>query len=274
VRRIALLLPAILSLFGSAFAQSGVDYSRLDRDDIFRRLRKVTTGTAERRDMLKSLFEEAGCRDEKLTEQPVEGGEAPNLVCTLQGDTASRIIVGARFDAGSAKGGVIDNWTGAALLPSLYQSLYSRPRRHTIVFVALFSGGEKKHLGARSYTKSMSKGEAKDVAAMVELRGLGLTRTLSWQFGHDQILATLLNSVSESVMLPVDRIEPNKLGRVDASFFSKRNIPSLVIHSVSKYNHDILKGPDDSLDAVKLNEYYETYLVTASYLAFLDFALD
>jgi len=80
--------------------------------------------------------------------------------------------------------------------------------------------------------------------------------------------------VADSVMIPVDPIAPGKLGRVDAALFAKRGIPAIILHSVSKYNHDILQGPDDSLDAVKLNEYYETYLLTASYLAFLDFALD
>jgi len=40
--------------------------------------------------------------------------------------------------------GVVDNWTGASLLSSLYQGLADVPRRHTFRFVS-FSHGEYGH---------------------------------------------------------------------------------------------------------------------------------
>jgi hypothetical protein len=65
----------------------------------------------------------------KTIEQPIKGSKLPNVICTLPGQTDSVILVGANFDHAEVGDGVIDNWSGASMLPSLYQALNIEPRR-------------------------------------------------------------------------------------------------------------------------------------------------
>jgi len=47
----------------------------------------------------------------------------------------STIVVGAHIDFSDSGRGVIENWTGASLLPSLFEALRQSPRKHKFVFV-------------------------------------------------------------------------------------------------------------------------------------------
>ena len=64
----------------------------------------------------------------------------------MDGKLDSLIIVGGHFDLAESGRGVVDNWSGSSLLPSLYQSLKSVPRRHNFVFVG-FTDEEKGMVG-------------------------------------------------------------------------------------------------------------------------------
>ncbi len=57
------------------------------------------------------------------------------MICVLPGNSEKVIIVGAHFDHVSDGSGVVDNWSGASLLPSLYQALKDHPRKHTFIFI-------------------------------------------------------------------------------------------------------------------------------------------
>ncbi len=258
----SLLTPAV-----PARAQPAFGHTRLSREVILNRLQKtVVRGDAARLGKLKGLFERAGCRGERLTEQPVPELELPNLVCRLPGEGKGVIVVGAHYDAHPAGEGAVDNWSGAALLPSLYQSLRGRPRRHTFLFVG-FAGGEAKHRGAKAFAKGLRK---RDVAAMVNLECIGMVRPLAWDYSDKRLLARYLKTVSRNTMLPVDVMPPDKLGKTDAQAFARRGIPALTIHSVSPSNYMIRRDERDIVEAIRENEYYETYALAAAYLAYLD----
>ncbi len=98
----------------------------------------VEDSNIKREQKLRQLFEEAGCLGDRLTEQAVKHVKAPNLICTLKGEMESQIIVGAHFDFVNAGRGVVDNWSGCSLLPSLFTNLRGAPRRHTFVLVGLY----------------------------------------------------------------------------------------------------------------------------------------
>lgn len=66
------------------------------------------------------------------------------------GESPETIVVGAHFDHISAGSGVVDNWSGASLLPSLVQSLNNAPRHHTFVFIG-FAGEEQGLIGSDYY---------------------------------------------------------------------------------------------------------------------------
>jgi Zn-dependent M28 family amino/carboxypeptidase len=108
---------------------------------------------------LHRLFTEAGCRDDRLTEQAVKGTKVPNVVCILPGMTDTRIVIGAHFDKVRRGMGVADNWSGASLLPSLFESLRNQVRRHTMVFVG-FTDEEMGLVGSRFFVRSLTREQA------------------------------------------------------------------------------------------------------------------
>jgi Zn-dependent M28 family amino/carboxypeptidase len=70
----------------------------------------------------------------------------PNVIGTLPGSSDSVIVIGAHFDHVESGEGVVDHGSGAALLPSLFQSLNGEPRKHTIVFI-VFAAEEQGLIG-------------------------------------------------------------------------------------------------------------------------------
>lgn len=96
---------------------------------------------------LKQIFTEAGCDESHLSEQPVKGSKLPNVICVLPGSSDRVIIVGAHFDRVPDGDGVVDNWSGASLLPSLYEAVKLEPRKHTYIFVG-FTDEEKGEVGS------------------------------------------------------------------------------------------------------------------------------
>ena len=85
------------------------------------------------------------------------------------------IIVGAHFDKVPEGDGVVDNWSGASLLPSLFQSLKDEPHNHTFVFIG-FTDEEKGLLGSSFYAGHMSKEEVAATDAMVNMDTLSAWR--------------------------------------------------------------------------------------------------
>lgn len=109
----------------------------MSRDIIQARLNAVARKAEHRKENLRALFGTAGCNGGSLTEQKVKRSRVPNVICTAAGSSESTIIVGAHFDHVDAGMGAVGNWSGAALLPSLYQSLTGHPRRHKFLDVFL-----------------------------------------------------------------------------------------------------------------------------------------
>ena len=101
---------------------------------IAQRVKRYGGSDIKREAALKQMFGEAGCAE--ITEQPVKGLKEPNLICVMKGNSERSIIVGAHYDHVDRGSGVVDNWSGASLLPSLMQSLKNEQRRHTYIFIA------------------------------------------------------------------------------------------------------------------------------------------
>jgi hypothetical protein len=129
----------VLLLVSASIAASAqtIHFSAVSQQVVEQRLGAYVKKNNQREPAVRQLFEGAGCAGDKLTEQPVKTLKAPNLICTLAGETESVIVVGAHFDLIEAGDGVVDNWTGASLLSSLYQGIAEVKRHHTFRFVSL-----------------------------------------------------------------------------------------------------------------------------------------
>ncbi len=259
-------------LAGAIVSAESINFSKLPATVINHRLEQVTNENKAREASLKKLFEQAGCTADHLIEQEIKGSDVPNLICTLPGETDSVVVVGAHFDAAPNTEGVVNNWSGAALLPSLYQSINKTPRHHSFVFIG-FSSKEKDLKGSQSYVRSLGKEAGDKVKAMVNLDCLGLSSTKVWATDDNKTLTGYIAGVAQAVKLPVTGLNLKEVGQGDAIPFNKQNIPTLVVHSLTTDNYKILHTPQDTLAAVNRDEYYRTYSLLTAYLAFLDIKL-
>src|ERR1700722_14205112 len=134
-RSIILATAAIVLLLQPCLISAGerVQYNIISRELIESRLVRYAGDNKQREATLKQMFSEAGCDDQHLSEQVVKGSKLPNVICFLQGESDKVIIVGAHFDRVAEGDGVVDNWSSASLLPSLYDSVKHQPRKHTYI---------------------------------------------------------------------------------------------------------------------------------------------
>jgi hypothetical protein len=166
-----------LVLAAMAAAQS-FEYRYLTEGVLEERLRLAHPQNSERYKRLKTLFEVSGCLGDHLRQKAVKGSKEPNIICGVPGtgESPRKIVVGAHFDTSGGEG-VIDNWSGAVLLPSLSQLLRRTPPRHAFEFVG-FAAEEKGLLGSRAYLKSIPKQERRRIAAVITMDCIGLTPEL------------------------------------------------------------------------------------------------
>ncbi len=105
------------------------------------RLNSCPQKDLDRQEHLRTYFADLGCKTEVLNSNADQRkrSKLANVACTLQGSSPQRIVVGAHFDHAEVGAGAVDNWSGTAFLPSLYQALSSQPRNHTFVFVGFLA---------------------------------------------------------------------------------------------------------------------------------------
>lgn len=251
-------------------AQEGttrIEFESVDAAVIQRRLEAVQRKTADRRKVLEGLFREAGCTD--VSQQPVPGSKEPNILCAQDGGEPDAITVGAHYDADGHGMGVVDDWSGAALLPSLYQSIETKTRRHRFVFIE-FSGEEAGLVGSKAYVKHIPKGDRALIRAMVNLECLGLTAPKVWAQRADKGLLGLYLRVASALQIPLTAVNVENVGDDDSHAFKDAKIPVITIHSVTQETWPILHSGNDQLGAIKAEQYYTAYRLVATYLTYLD----
>jgi len=268
-RRLKFVLVALVLLLSSAAPAQTVQYKPLPPEIIQARLQKYAGNDQQREATLKQMFAEAGCQ--QLAEQPVKGSKLPNVICTLPGTTNRTIIVGAHFDHVPQGDGVVDNWSGASLLPSLYEAVKGESRKHTFIFIG-FTDEEKGEVGSRFYAQHMTKENVAATDAMVNMDTLGLAPTEIWASHSDRELHGALLYVAKQLNLPVTSVNVEQVGSTDSEQFAARKIPSITIHSLTQetWNARILHTSKDKISAIRLGDYYQTYQLLSAYIALLD----
>jgi hypothetical protein len=266
-RYVAGALIAVIACFGCASAQ-GVDLRLLPRAVVESRLKSFSTKNGEREALIRKWFVESGCPD--ISEQTVERKLPPNVICVLPGESHEVIVVGAHTDKVEGSGdGVVDNWTGAVLLPSLLYSLSAQRRHHTLIFIG-FSAEEEGLVGSQFYVNHLTAEQRAHIEGMVNFDSLGLGPTEVWASHADKALLDALRSVAAASKLPVTTMNVDNLGTADSESFARYQIPRITLHSVTPQTWSILHSPLDKLAAIEMNDYYDSYKLIAEYLAYLD----
>lgn len=263
----------LVSLLLVAGEGKPVQYTQIPRTVLQKRLGEVAVSNKKRFTRLESMFRKVGCSEPHLTTQKVKRSRLPNLICTLPGESDEVILIGAHYDVADIGWGAADNWSGAVLLPVLFPSLKNVTRRHTIVFVG-FAAEEKGLLGSRYYVRQLSEQARTGIRAMVNIDTVGLTPTKVWPSHSDEKLVNLLAAVANALELPLAAVNAQKVATGDHAPFRQAKIPCLVIHSVTNKTFPILHSIRDNLKSIKLDDYYNTYLLMVNYLAYIDANVD
>ena len=266
-----MLLRFLLSVViaGSLLAQGvKIQFEPVEQAVIKARLDRNPTTNGERAAALHKMFEEAGCTGAMLADQAVKGARQPNVICTTAGGNGSTIVVGAHMDFSEDGKGMVENWTGASLLPSLFEALRQTPRKHKFVFVG-FADREKGRRGSIFYLKNL--GADKDqVKAMIDVEGLGVSQTKVQMADSDKGLSQKIAQIAKSLGLPLTGSDCVPVGNSDGKTFSGAKIPVLSIHSL----HGSGMTRDDNSTSVHDKDYYESYRLISAYLAYLDESLN
>ncbi len=261
-------LATALVICWAQLAAPQTHYRVLPQTVIETRLKSFAATDEARGAALKSLFQQSGCTGEALEEQSVGKKQPPNVICTMRGETDDVIVVGGHFDHVSKGDGVIDNWSGASLLPSHYMSLSGFPIHHTFVFVG-FMGEEQSMLGSKFYVKRLSREQRLKIKAMLNLETLGLSTTEVWATHADKELLNAIYGVAQYLKLPISSVNVDRVGTTDSESFADAKIPRITIHSLTQETLGVLHSPKDRLSAVKFPEYYDSYRLIIGYIAYL-----
>jgi len=275
ISRLTQKLPrhALLALVLCSLATAQIKFRQLDRGVVESRLKDFAVTNDARESEIKKLFAESGCKDSQLSEQTVRSKLPPNVICVLAGQTDELIVVGAHTDKVDAGDGVVDNWSGASLLSSLYQGLDAEPRRHTYVFIG-FTGEEKGLLGSDYYVHHLSSEQRTKIVAMVNMDTLGVGPTKVWASHADDPLLRALRQTATAMKLPLAAVNVEGVGSTDSESFASFHIPRITLHSITQQTWPILHSQRDRLAAVNMDDYYNSYRLIAGYLAYLDTYLE
>jgi hypothetical protein len=259
----------ILALFSVSHAQK-FRFSLVSQSVITQREAHPPASQGDREARIKQLFVQAGCPTAELTEQSLEKLAGANVICRLPGKSSETIIVGASYSQMAP-----DNWSGAALLPSLFQTLVGRKRRHTFMFVA-FADGNADVAGAQYFATHLSPAERDHIEAMINLDPLGFSPTKISSADSDKKLVESFFTVTYILKQMASQVDISKSMRVDSEPFARLQIPHITIHSLTQEAvadlHTAIAPPGGQSNNPQFrpDHYYHSYRLVSGYLAYLD----
>ena len=298
IGQLALLLLLISSTAACAPRQvhplddfvANVEISFADRPTVADRLDPVPHKNRDRAERLREMFREVGCKDAFLRDQFDGHSELPNIICTLPGESDEIIIVGAQFDRPRYGDGIVDNWSGIAMLPSLYRALQHRTRSHTYLFIGFTDATTQMRVGSRYFAQKMAEsGEIKRIRAMINLKGLGVSGPAVWSNRSDPDLLLDLSSVGEAMSQEIRDVNFRRVDHAilitkrrefgfiaDAESFRLFGVPTITIHSLGVKTVRLVRQSrhDVDLGLIDRQHYYSTYRLLAVYLGYLDHSLE
>ncbi len=237
-------------------------------------MRDVPVWRDERVERVVEMFREVGCDD--LRSEKILGSPTPNVICTLEGKTDRTIVVGSHHVVAKGGKGVIDDWSGTVMLPTLYASMKGRPRDHTYEFIAFASSS---YAGDASYMhlRDMDSRERNRVVAMIWLDLLGMGNMAAWTARSDPNLWADLTSVARALEVEVEARDLSGAGMIHdhSRAFRWFDIPTIFLHSVDLETQKVLRDPhfDNDPESLDYDAYFDSYRVLAVYLGYLDHTL-
>lgn len=268
MKRSCSVMLALLLLFGAKSVIAAIRFELLDRNTVLTRLRSCPKNDVDRQAQLAAYFAEVGCTGPALTLDAARHSKFANVICTLPGSSIEKIIVGAHFDHAERGSGAVDNWSGASLLPSLYQALAATPRKHRFIFVG-FWGEERGLLGSQQYVRKLGKEDLASIDAMVNMDTFAAGPTEFWVGHSDPMLENAAVAVASAMKLPIEGLRLEHVS-TDSETFRGKKIPSIEFCALTQATRHLLHSPEDQVSQINQDDYYNAYHLLAAYLAYID----
>src|SRR4051812_35696149 len=268
-----LALGCWLLLLSAILPAQNIRFHAVDQLTLARRLQASPKTNELRQAGIEQLFADSGCAANEMQKQPIKHSKFSNVICTISGDTDRTILVTAHYDKVSVGEGTVDNWSGAALLASLHQSLQGIPHKHRIVFIS-FCCEEDGLVGSRAYVEGLSKDDAAKISAVVNMDTLGLSPTKLWASHADKHLSQVLLAAAQTMNLPLSAMDVDRVGTTDSESFEKLKVPRMTLHSVTQETLHVLHSSDDQIKAIHMDDYHQSYKLIAGFISLLDSTLD
>jgi hypothetical protein len=265
-----------IALLAVQFARTAtaqrVVYTPVADDTLEARLALAAKRNQDRAAALEGLLREAGCHEPHLETRKVRGSKLPNIVCALPGQTGDIIVVGAHYDKVKAGMGAIDNWSGASLLASLYQSHRDSGLRHTLVFVG-FADEEAGLVGSRDYVSRIGKGDLARHKLYVNLDSLAAGPLRVWLSRSSKPVVEIAANAAAALKVEISAMNVDQVGDTDSHPFHDRRIPVIDFHSLDNDTVKLLHSDKDQTAAVVRERYREAFRFLAVFLGAADIKL-
>jgi hypothetical protein len=268
----------------SPHKQKSIVFWDMSQNSVNFLLKNVPQANSVRLAQLRQTFIDLQCRNSNLRQPSFAGGK--NLLCTLPGTPLSgpaathltsqsgTIIFIANYAHQGTGESVIDNWSGALMLPFLYHALSIAPRNHTFLFAAV-QGDD----GAKAFFDSLSPAKRQSILGVIALDCLGLGPVQYYlspfdSFGnlnYNRLVQQLQQGrVDQHLDLPAAAI-PGHWFKVDVTReFRYHGIQTVLLHSVTWSNRNLPGSANDTYAAINPDAYYKTFSQLAVYAVELD----
>jgi hypothetical protein len=220
----------------------------------------------KRLDAVKSLFERAGVPPSEVTLD--QHKDVENFIVTRKGESTEKIVVGAHYDKVADGCGAVDNWTGIVTLAHLYRTLKDIPLKKTLILVA-FGKEEKGLIGSRAMTKAITKDQAAEYCAMINIDSLGLSPPQVADNMSSSKLADFTEKLAKEMKVPFARARIEGANSDSSSFVDKK-IPAVTIHGMNNDWPRILHSGNDQVSKVNPASVYLGYRLTLAMIVRLD----
>src|SRR2546426_10592260 len=109
---------------------------------------------------------------------------------------------------------------------------------------------------------------------MLNLDSLGTSATKLETDRGDKRLTGALDNVAATFKLPISVVNAHNGGRSDSDSFHDKKVPTINLHSMTNETIRIIHSPRDQIEAIHMDEYYDSYRLITAFLAYLDQKFD
>ncbi len=222
----------------------------------------------DRTEAVKKLFGQMGAKPDEITVEKFNKDKVSNVVVKKKGKTDETIIIGAHYDKVDAGCGVVDNWTGIAIIAHLYKTFSQMETQKSYIFVA-FDQEEKGLLGSEGMAKAIPKENRAQYCLMVNFDSFGTGAPMALGNASSSKMLALAKKLGEENKFKFIDITVEG-ANADSSSFKSRDIPAITMSGLDNSWMNYMHSKNDQLEKINMKSVYYSYRFGLVYLAKLD----